>query len=83
MRALTVDEVKAVAGGDNPGMGPYDAGYPDGRACANAMLFWGSAGSGLGAAIGSFFGPTGGVAGYFAGALFGGWFGTRSQLCHT
>jgi hypothetical protein len=65
MQELTSEELEGASGGN-------------GQACANAMLFWGGVGSGVGAIVGGGLGGIGGgLLGFSAGAAVGGGLAAR------
>ncbi len=72
-----------VAGGDNPGMGPYEPppAPTNGVNCANAMMAWGGLGGLLGGFVGAAFGGAGAILGGGAGTAFGVGYGAKLNAC--
>lgn len=72
---MSSDEIDMVSGGNarDTVSGSYVSG--NATACANSMLYWGGAGSGIGSI-------SSGVIGFFGGAAFGGYLAAKySKLC--
>jgi hypothetical protein len=71
MQEMTLEEVQMASGGN--GRDTVTGSFVSGNAatCANAILFWGGTGAGIGA-------MNSGVVGLFAGAALGGYLGIHA-----